>query len=76
MNATMGRKKSNRENVAKGEQRSEHYPIFCRIKPEIGKAFDSYLHASDPEVTTKAAIEAALKDFLAKHGYWPPPDDQ
>lgn len=75
MNATVGRKKAKPDSAAKGEQRSEHYPIFVRIKPDIGKALDDYLHASNPEVTTKAAIEAALRDFLTKHGHWPPSEE-
>lgn len=75
MNLTVAKKRTGKpEQAPKAEQRSEHYPIFVRIKPEIGRALDAYLAASNPEVTTRAAIEAALKEFLAKHGHWPAGD--
>ena len=33
---------------------------------------DEYVESTRPRTTAKATVEAALEDFLAREGFWPP----
>lgn len=48
-------------------------PLHVRINPAIDQALATYLESSDPEIKKTAAVESALKEFLAEKGFWPPP---
>lgn len=37
-------------------------------------ALESFIHQSRPHPTKTSVIEAALEDFLAARGLWPPPE--
>jgi hypothetical protein len=52
--------------------RSPSEAIFVRINPGLGKALESYMNGVRPKTTRTAVIEAALEEFLAARGHWPP----
>jgi hypothetical protein len=68
----MAKKKSDKADKAQG--RSPSYTVFARIAPELGEALDKYLASIRPKPTTTAVVETALEDFLAKAGFWKPPE--
>lgn len=45
------------------------YPIFARVKDELGVVLDKYLEDQRPKPTVTAVIETALEDFLRSRGY-------
>ncbi len=59
-----------------GEQQSAKprpgYPVFARLDSELGAALDRFFAAQRLKPTLTTVIEAALKEFLQKEGFWPP----
>jgi hypothetical protein len=45
------------------------------VKQAVRDALDLYLAEADPKPKINSAMETALREFLAKRGYWPPPAD-
>jgi hypothetical protein len=41
------------------------------INKDLFEALDVYVDTTEPIVTKRATIEAALRDFLRQRGYWP-----
>ncbi len=52
------------------------YLLRLRVSPQLKAAIRTYIARSKPEVTIKAIVEAALADFFAQAGLWPPPPSQ
>ncbi len=52
--------------------RTPAYLLNTRLKPEFEDMIDEYIRKSKPEVTIKAIVEAALLDFFAASGIYPP----
>lgn len=52
--------------IRKGE------PLHVWINPALSRALDDYLEATAPKVSKTAAVEEALRQFLAAAGRWPP----
>lgn len=50
--------------------------VFARVKPELAAALNAYIKSLRPEPKITAVVVAALEDFLASKGFWPPPDQE
>jgi hypothetical protein len=50
--------------------------IFARVPPELADALNRCLKSLRPKPNTTAVVIAALEDFLASRGFWPPPTEQ
>jgi hypothetical protein len=71
-------KKKNKEPEAvpaatKQKPNRNGYPIHAWMPPDIGEAFNRYLASLEIEPTATAVVTAAIREFLTKRGFWPPP---
>jgi hypothetical protein len=55
--------------------RKPTYPLYARIKPSLGEAFDAYVESIQPRTSTTAVIEMILEQYLHAQGVWPPIPD-
>lgn len=71
-NPSNGARVANRKK--KPPRRERHgRNINVWVEDALGASLDHYFDHASPEPTLTAVIEAALKDFLRKHGSWPLP---
>jgi len=47
-------------------------PLHVWLDEDLARAFTAYIESTEPRVFRTSAVEVALKDFLRKHGFWPP----
>jgi hypothetical protein len=45
------------------------------MREDLKLAMEAYIAATRPQPAQKAVLETALEDFLAKVGFWPPPEE-
>lgn len=69
------RKKANRSprSGSKPVHRSGK-PINVWIPEAVSQALDTYIRSQRLKPTQTVVITLALQEFLAKEGFWPPPD--
>jgi hypothetical protein len=48
-------------------------PLHIWIDPVLSAAIAAYMDSMPVKPTLTAAVSAALKDFLRRNGFWPPP---
>lgn len=46
-------------------------PLHIYVHTEIDQALQEYLESTEPRVPKTAAVESALRAFLAERGFWP-----
>lgn len=68
-------KKKKADKVEAG--RSDKRSIQFFTNDRLADAFEAYLASKedDDPPSKKKAMETALKEYLAKRGFWPPPPD-
>lgn len=73
--APMAKKKHAPDGAGDAERpkgRRPAYQLNARISVELGQYFAEFIQGLDPVVSTKAAVESALRDWIRKHGGTPP----
>lgn len=49
--------------------------IGLYIDERLYLAFERYIDSKEPKASITAHLELALREYLGKHGHWPPPSD-
>lgn len=47
-------------------------PLHVWLPEDVSAAFDRYLASLEPSPTQTSAVILALRQFLARAGFWPP----
>lgn len=66
-----------KKKTGKAPGRSEKRSFQFYASARLAGAFEAYLASKedDDPPTIKSAMETAMKEYLAKRGFWPPPPD-
>lgn len=55
--------------------RSPNCALFVRVEPELGNALEKYMDSLVPlRPSLTVVLKAAIKEYLARKGFWPPSD--
>lgn len=65
--ANMAKKKPQ----GKKPNRAPNYPLFIRIPPELGEAFDEYVASLRPTPTMTKVVQMLIENYLSEAGVWP-----
>ena len=68
MIASMGKKKPEKSS----REAAKPPPLFVRIDWPLHDAVQAFIESQPAPPDRTAVVVAALREFLAKHGHWPP----